>query len=149
MADWGSAYERLGLDVARYLAARGVVRDPEDDQQAPGDLPAVVLGQLHELEGGEAVGVIGPWEVTRDLTDSNPVVRFVIVLRSEPWDYDGLAALTKAVFGSLHRRERFSLTAEQSVETRERIVSDPPTQDQNRRWLRAETYQLRLRVPTT
>lgn len=137
-----------GWHIIEYLAAQGVVRDPDADQEADHPLPAVfyqgLRGQAQAAD--RAVAILGPW-VTADETGSNPAMRFMVSVRGAPWDDDDTTAIAQAVADALQHDEVFSLTADRELAYCQRVLSDPPMQDENRRWVRVDSYQARARVP--
>lgn len=139
-------YATLGIDIAEYLHAQGVTQNVHEEP-VDADQLAVFIGPMPDTPN-RAISIIGPW---LDNTDSNhsTVARFMIATRSEPWDIVGHGADCQDVFTALQRGEPFTLTAAQSVFFCERVISDPPVQDQNRRWVRVDTYSARLQPPTT
>lgn len=134
------------VDLAHYLHAQGVVRDPMTDQAGTSPLPSIWVGGLHPTPD-HAVSVIGPWQNTTD-SDTNPLIRFMVVVRSTPDDLAQVIDTSQKVHTALHREQPFDLTARQSVMFCERVISDPPMQDENRRWRRVTTYEARLHLPT-
>lgn len=132
----------LGLDIAHYLHTQGVTIDPLTGE---GDGAAIFVGPLDD-QPDRAVGIIGPWQDSTD-SDTNPLVRFMVVYRSNPWAFDELTQDSQALLDALHRHQAFPLTATQSVMFCEQVVSDPPVQDTNHRWRRVTTYRARLNPP--
>lgn len=135
----------LPIHIAQYLHAQGVtqnVMDPQED----GDLPGVFVGQMADTPN-RAVSIIGPWSSEEDSDHSTPA-RFMVAIRSEPWDIIGHAEDCETIHNLLERDEQFPLTATQHVMFCHRVVSDPPVQDNNRRWVRVSTYQTRLHPPS-
>lgn len=138
-------HNALGVHVIRYLAAQGVVADPEGDQRAAGGtLPAVYLGDMED-EPDRAVAFIGPW-ITQD-DEGNPAVRFFLVGRGTPGDPLGPMVDLEAAHRALWHTSRFELTAGYDLAYCERVITDPPVPDENGRSRRVDTYQARLRVP--
>lgn len=135
----------LGLDIADYLHAQGVVLDPAADQTRGGDKPAVFVGPMPD-QPDRAIGIIGPWLDSTD-SDTNPLVRFMIAQRTEPWDFQQLTHDSGALLDALHRDQPFPLTATQRVMYCEQVITDPPIQDDNDRWRRVTTYSARLNPP--
>ena len=135
-------------DIAHYLHTQGVVRDPIPPQTGDNPLPAVWVGGLRP-DVDHALGIIGPWQDNPD-SDASPIIRFMIVARTKPDDLQTLIGTSQNIFHALHHPDHpFPLTARQDVMFCRRIVSDPPVQDENRRWIRVETYQARLTQPNT
>lgn len=136
--------------IVEYLAQKGVVRPPDSDMRAEHPLPAVFAHSLRDAatDANEAVAVVGP-SVEQDPTNSNPELRFLVVIRSNPWDLDGLHRIGQEVTDALHRDRQFQLTATRSLAYCNQVLTDPPVQDENRRWVRVDTYRARARVPNT
>lgn len=137
----------LGLDIADYLHTQGVVLNPATDQTQGGDRPAVFVGPMPD-QPDRAIGIIGPWLDSTD-SDTNPLVRFMVAQRTDPWDFNQLTHDSGALLDALHRDKEFHLTATQRVMYSMQVVSDPPVQDDNDRWRRVTTYQARLNPPAT
>lgn len=140
----------LAPHIIDYLAAAGVVRPPTDDMRAEHPLPAVYAHSLRDAAAGahEAVAVVGP-SVEQDPTHSNPDIRFLVVIRSAPWDLEGLHRIGQSVTSALHHDRLFPLTATRSLAYCNQVLTDQPVQDENKRWVRVDTYRARARVPNT
>ena len=137
----------FGQHVAKYLYTQGTVLNPEADQMA-GNLPAVFLGGWDD-KPDRAINIVGPWQ-NNDDSETNPVVRFMVAVRSDPWDMNQLIDDSQNIFQALHHPDHpLQLTAQQEVMYCKRVISDPLAQDQNRRWIRVDTYTARLQPPTT
>jgi hypothetical protein len=144
MPEWFSSHDAVDYQLALYLAAQGVVRDTNVDQTTSGVLPAVYVGELYdEPDYAIALTVVG--EVRDD--DANPQVDVLLAMRSGPEDRQQLYDLSEKVFQALHDRTRLELTANQGIALCRRTLKGPVVQDQNRRWLRVDTYRLRMLVP--
>lgn len=139
-------HSQLALQIAEYLHTAGVTRSPLEDQGGAG-LPSV-FGGGWEDQPDVAVAVLG---VTVDHTfdSANPKARFTLAHRAEPHDLLGAEALAGETFTALHDLMELRLTAEQRLLSCTRIVANPALQDSNRRWVRLDTYEAILAVPTT
>lgn len=136
----------LTLAVAEYLHEVGAVQDPNAVADPHGELPAIILGNLPP-EPDRHVGIIGPWNTSTDSL-TVPQLRFFIVQRTDPWAVAQLASDGEQIYRALERPDHaFNLTAQQRVAYCRRVVSDPPTQDANRRWTRISTYEVRALPP--
>ena len=136
----------LALDIANYLHTEGLVRSPMADQYVDDELPAVFVGPLED-QPDRAVGIIGPWLDSTD-SDTNPLVRFMVVTRTTEHDFMQLAEDSENLLRALHRDQQFHLTADQRVMYCEQVVADQPVRDNNNRWLRVTTYRTRLNPPS-
>lgn len=132
--------------LAKYLHAAGLVQDVEGAQLS-GGLPAMFLGDLPADPDAAVALVTAAEDRTED--DANPWLTIVVIVRSAPWDIAGLRRSAGDVFHRLHDRTHYDLTAGQSILVSRRISRGPEILDQNRRWQRADTYRLRLAVPTS
>lgn len=140
----------LTTHFLEFLASEGVVRDPNSNQLTKGTLPAVFAHYLRDVVGApdEAVAVIGP-TVRQDPTHSNPELTLLVVVRSEPWRLDRLEQLAQDVTRALHHEKAFALTATRGLAYCELALTGQPVQDDNRRWVRVDTYVARARVPNS
>lgn len=138
------------LDILHHLHQRGVIRDPDQDQQTPprGEelLPASFLGGMED-QPDHAITIIGPYNQSQDSL-TNPILEFTIGIRTNPFDFDQLTITAQQVRTALHHPTRAGLTAAQSVMYCERVRVDAPMRDANDRWLMAHTYQARPFNPT-
>lgn len=140
-------YATLGIDIAEYLHTQGVTQNI-NQEQVDADQLAVFIGPMPDTPN-RAVSIIGPW-LDRSDSDNSTTARFMISTRSEPWDIVGHGTDCQNIVSALHRpNTAFNLTAKQAVFHCEQVISDPPVQDQNRRWIRVDTYTTRLQPPTT
>lgn len=138
-------YATLGIDIAEYLHAQGVTQSVHEEQVDAAQL-AVFVGPMAD-QPNRSISIIGPWIDNPDSNHSTNA-RFMIATRSDEWDIVGHGTDCQDVLTALHRDEPFTLTADQSVFFCQRVISDPPVQDQNRRWVRVDTYSTRLQPPT-
>ena len=143
---WFDGRESLDYQVAVFLASRGITRHPDDDQEAEGPLPAVFLGGAGDTpDRCVSVTVTGD---DFDSDDACPMMTVQIMYRGEPWDRGQLDGLAAWVFGSMHDRTGYQLTAGQGVLHSRRVHRGPVAQDRNQRWFRVDVYRLRLAVPS-
>ena len=138
-------HHRFMADLAEYLHKAGVTRSPTVDQTTHGDLPALFAGQMEDTPD-VAVGILSvSVDFARD--DANPLARFTLAHRGKPGDILGVEALAAQTFQALHNRPGLWLTATQQLLSCEQVITNPALVDQNRRWVKLDTYQCVLAVP--
>ncbi|PRQ11717.1 hypothetical protein C1Y63_04730 [Corynebacterium sp. 13CS0277] len=140
-----ASHDGLDYQLATYLHSVGLCRHPDDDQQAPGDTPAVFLGFLPD-QPDAAIAVRVLME-DRDGDDANPTYLVSLTGRAAPWDMEALRRIMGGAFAALHDRQGFPLTAAQRVLLSRRTQMGALHHDQNRRWQRADVYRLLLLAP--
>ena len=138
-------HEMADLQLGEYLGKNGIGLF-DDGITTLGSGSLIVAGMLPP-EPDEAIGIVGPWQ--DDIYEENAVIRLMIVVRGKPWDLAGPRIIANRIYELLHEQQNISLTAEQEVLLCRRITRDAPAQDENRRFIRVDTYSMRMAAPTT
>ena len=137
-------HEMADLQLAEYLG-RNEIGVFDDGGRPVGSGPLIVAGMLPP-DPHSAIGIVGPWQ--DDIYEENAVIRLMVVVRGEPWDLTGPRLIANRIYNLLHERQNIHLTAEQEVLLCRRIAKDAPAQDENRRYIRVDTYSMRMAAPT-
>lgn len=137
-------HEMADLQLAEYLGKNNVGLF-DDGVNPVGSGPLIIAGMMPP-EPDSAIGIVGPWQ--DDLYEENAVIRLMVVVRGEPWDLTGPRIIANKIYDLLHEKQNIHLTAEQEVLLCRRITRDAPAQDENRRFIRVDTYSMRMAAPT-
>lgn len=146
MANHPYDHADAGLPFIMHLHTMGVVHDPMTDQSEADGVPAVYLGGLED-QPDRAVALIGPWVTDDD--SGNPRLRFMVVGRGVPGDQLGVGADMARIYEALWTEGDMRLTADRAVLYCVRVAQDPPMPDENGRYRRVDTYETRMKVPTS
>ena len=137
-------HEMADLQLGEYLGKNNIGVF-EDGDYTVGSGHFIVAGLLPP-EPDEAIGIMGPWQ--DDLYEENSVIRLMVAIRGKPWDIAGPRIIANRIYDLLHEQQNIALTADQEVLLCRRITKDAPAQDENRRYIRVDTYSMRMAAPT-
>lgn len=128
-------------ELALYLHNCGVCANPREEQ-AEGDTPAVFINRLADTPD-RALALLA-YSEDHTISDSNPTARITLLFRGQPDDQTTPEEDAERAFTALHEIGETQMTARLTVLASRRIINDPPVPDNNRRWHRADTYELVL-----
>lgn len=132
-------YGDFALEVAKYLYSEGVCQNPLSIQDEYAALPGIYIDHIEDTPTSAIMVSVVDDDRTED--DANPSILVLVKVRSGSFEL--MNRIMAHIFGLLHDQMRIHLTKTTTVLLSRRVLRTRGDQDENDRFQRVDSYEMR------